>query len=117
MRHPPPVMKRILSALTLSLLVSCGGSQNGTTTSGSTTTPQAEADAFLAYYNPILVALYTETVRAAWVASTDVSEQHTGLRTGAETAFSAFAGNADIIRRARALLEHEEDLEPITVRI
>jgi peptidyl-dipeptidase A len=77
---------------------------------------QSQADALLDFYDPLLLALRAEASRAAWVASTDVTEEHTGLRTGAETAFSAFAGNAEIIRRARTLLEHEDALDELTVR-
>ncbi|MBX3268754.1 MAG: M2 family metallopeptidase [Sandaracinaceae bacterium] len=77
---------------------------------------QEQADALLSLYDPILLALSTESNRAAWAASTDVSDAHTGARTGAETAFSAFAGNAEIIRRARGLLERPSELNDLTVR-
>ncbi|MEZ4339748.1 MAG: M2 family metallopeptidase [Sandaracinaceae bacterium] len=80
------------------------------------TSAQAEANELLSLYDPILYALSTEATRAAWTASIDVSEEHTGARTGAETAFSAFAGNAEIIRRARALMEHQDELDDVTVR-
>src|SRR5687768_1099221 len=89
------------------LALSCGGSSPGAEHAAAPDSPQAQADAFLATYNPFFVALYTESSRAAWVASTDVSEQHTGMRTGADTAFGAFAGNALVIERARELLTHE----------
>lgn len=105
----------ILLLVTFALAPSCGGTSPGPETprAGSV---QAEADAFLAFYNPLLVALRSEASRAAWVASTDVTDEHTGMRTGAETAFGAFAGNAEIIRRARALLEHEDELNELTRR-
>lgn len=116
-------MKRWL-ALPLGLLFlvpalsSCGGSTPAPSVHAHAAerTMQEEADTLLAFYDPILLALYTESSRAAWVASTDVSDEHTGMRTGAETAFSAFAGNAEIIRRARQLLEHEDELSDVTVR-
>ena len=54
-------------------------------------TPQQEADALFSLYDPLFLALHAESERADWVASTDVSEEHTGARTGAATAFSAFA--------------------------
>jgi peptidyl-dipeptidase A len=108
-------MMRFRSLALLALLVGCGA---GTPAPrhGQPGTWQAEADALLAFYDPILLALYAESSRAAWVASTDVTEEHTGQRTGAETAFGAFAGNAEIIRRARLLLEHENELNDLTVR-
>lgn len=112
-------MKRKISLVVLLSafpMVSCGGSAASVEQAPAASTPQREADAMLAFYDPLLLALYAEVNRAAWVASTDVSEEHTGLRTGAETAFSAFAGNAEVIRRARALLEHQDELDDITVR-
>ncbi|WP_053232681.1 M2 family metallopeptidase [Sandaracinus amylolyticus] len=95
--------------------VACAGSAPAPR-SAADLSPQAQADELLALYDPIYVALYTESARAAWVAATDVSEEHTGQRTGADTAFAAFAGNAEVIRRARALLEVQDQLDPLTVR-
>ena len=93
----------------------CGGAQthSGSTSSGDV---EIEAQRLLAFYNPVYQALTTEASRAAWASSTDVSDEHTGLRTGATTAFSAFAGNALFITRARELLQHESELAPITAR-
>ncbi len=112
--------KVLLAALAGSLSVSCGGSTPGPARPAHAEAPesswQAQADTLLSLYDPLLLALYTESSRAAWTASTDVTEEHTGARTGAETAFGAFAGNGEIIRRARALLEHEDALDDITVR-
>ncbi len=99
----------------VALAVSCGGS-TPEAQHARAESAQARADALLELYDPLLLSLYTESSRAAWVASTDVTEAHTGQRTGAETAFSAFAGNAEIIRRARELLEHEDELDDVTVR-
>ncbi|MFK7990486.1 MAG: M2 family metallopeptidase [Sandaracinaceae bacterium] len=111
-------MRRLcVSCLLTLLLASCGGATPAPATpTAGPTSYQAEAETLLEFYNPILLALYTESARAAWVASTDVSEEHTGMRTGADTAYSAFTGNAEVIRRARALLEHEDELDDLTVR-
>jgi peptidyl-dipeptidase A len=105
------VASRVL--LGAAAIAGCGGAQVRT---ASDLPAQAQADELLALYDPIYAALYAESARAAWVASTDVSEAHTGMRTGADTAFAAFAGNAEVIRRARALLERESELDAITVR-
>lgn len=105
-----------LRYVTIIVALACGSSSPSTETVAPVDAPQAQADAFLATYDPFFVALYTESSRAAWVASTDVSEEHTGMRTGADTAFGAFAGNALVIERARALLEHERELDDLTVR-
>jgi peptidyl-dipeptidase A len=102
-------------ALAWILVLGCGGLPAHPSTAADLA-PEAQAQALLALYDPIYVALYTESARAAWLSSTDVSDEHTGLRTGADTAFAAFAGNAEVIRRARALLEHPEALSNLTVR-
>jgi peptidyl-dipeptidase A len=105
-------------AAVLSLAMSaCGGSAPPPPPrSAADLSPQAQADELLAFYDPIYVALYAESARASWLAATDVTDEHTGMRTGADTALAAFAGNAEVIRRARALLEREAELDPLTVR-
>ncbi|GAB4206719.1 MAG: hypothetical protein OHK0013_23650 [Sandaracinaceae bacterium] len=77
---------------------------------------QAEADDLLDFYDPAYRALATESARAAWLASTDVSPEHTGGRTAADQAFAAFTGSVEVIRRARTLLEHEDELDELTRR-
>src|SRR5687768_11875331 len=91
-----------LGFVVLYSLTGCAGATSPSPRSAADLSPQAQADELLAFYNPIYVALYTESARAAWLASTDVTEEHTGMRTGADTAFAAFGGNAEVIRRARA---------------
>ncbi len=108
-------MRRIVTLALAALLASCGTSAPAPAAPRAATA-QEDADAFLGFYTPIMQALYTESARASWVASIDVTEEHTGLRTGADTAFSAFTGNAEVIRRARQLLEHESELNDVTVR-
>jgi peptidyl-dipeptidase A len=98
-------------------LVSAGcGAEKARPCTAADLSPQQEAEQLLAFYDPVYVALATESARASWLASTDVTEEHTGMRTGADTAFAAFAGNAEVIRRARRLLERESELEPLTAR-
>jgi peptidyl-dipeptidase A len=109
----------LLGLVSLVLVASCG-----TPGAGQPTTPppapqrtvQDEANDFLAFYTPMMVGLYTEMVRASWTASTDVTEEHTGLRTGADTVWGAFVGSGLVIERARTLLEHESELDESTVR-
>ncbi len=108
---------RILTALALTALPACGASSTTVEDArGARTSYEDEAKQLLAFYNPLYVSLLTEASRAAWLSSTDVSEAHTGQRTGAATAFSAFAGNALFINRARELLTHESDLSDLTKR-
>ncbi|MBX7192266.1 MAG: M2 family metallopeptidase [Sandaracinaceae bacterium] len=77
---------------------------------------QEEADDLLDFYDPAYRALYTESARASWVASTDVSPEHTGARTAADQSFAAFTGSVEVIRRARLLMEHEDALDDLTRR-
>ncbi len=77
---------------------------------------QEEADDLLDFYDPVYRALYTSSARAAWVASTDVSPEHTSARAAADQAFAAFTGSVELIRRARLLLEHEGELDDLTRR-
>lgn len=104
----------LFASMLLSFVVGCGAAQPELNRPSGRLTPQEDADALLAFYNPIYLGLYRESALASWAAGTDVSERNTGLRTGANTAFSAFAGNAELIRRARALLTHEDELSELT---
>lgn len=102
---------------------SCGSSPPPATAEPEPTEPtdsrtdaQREADALLGFYTPALVALFAESSRASWAASTDVNDHNTGLRTGAETAVSAFTGNARFIEAARSLLARRDELDDSTAR-
>lgn len=77
---------------------------------------QEEADDLLDFYDPIYRALATESARASWTAATDVTPEHTGARTAADQSFAAFAGSVEIIRRARLLMEHADELDDLTRR-
>lgn len=106
----------------LLVLTACGGgaASSGRRTlpalQGGTTSWQAEADAFLAWYDPEYVRLYTASAQAAWVASTDVSDAHTTARQQADQAMAEMTGAVDVIERARLLLEHRAELAPLTQR-
>jgi peptidyl-dipeptidase A len=91
-----------------------GRGERRTATSGRSW--QAEADDLLDFYDPAYRALYNESARAAWLASTDVSAEHTGGRTAADQSFAAFTGSVEVIRRARLLMEHEDELDDLTRR-
>lgn len=51
-----------------------------------------------------------------WTASTDVTPEHTGARTGSGKAMAALAGSKVIVTRVKTLLAKEKDLDPITAR-
>ena len=78
--------------------------------------PAAAAKTFLETYNRTFQSLYTVANNAAWVAVTDVTEEHTGQRIGAEKAQAAYLGNPWIIEQARALLQHTNKLDRLTIR-
>ncbi len=76
----------------------------------------ADAKTFLETYNRIYQSLYTVANDAAWSALTDVTDEHTGQRIGAEKAQAAFLGSPWVIQRARELLQHTNQLDGLTVR-
>jgi peptidyl-dipeptidase A len=80
------------------------------------TEAQQKADAFFQMYDSLYQKMYTVDAEANWIASTDVSELHTGQRIGADTSYSAFQGNAYILDRARELMKQKDQLQPLTVR-
>jgi peptidyl-dipeptidase A len=77
---------------------------------------QRDAQSFLELYNRLYQSLYTVATEASWKAGTDVTPEHTGLRIGADHAFSAFVGNPFIIERTRHFLRHTNALDALTVR-
>ncbi|MBI2896129.1 MAG: M2 family metallopeptidase [Deltaproteobacteria bacterium] len=78
--------------------------------------PTQRAAAFLDFYNATLLALAPETNEAQWAASTDVNDRNVGRRLGADAVSGAFEGSAYVIRTARGLLEHRDDLDALTIR-
>ena len=78
--------------------------------------PQEEADEFLAMYESIAQKLYTVVAEAYWKGSTDVTDQHTGERIGADRAFGAFAGSSYVIDRTRKLLARKAEVNDLTRR-
>lgn len=78
-------------------------------------TPQASR-LFLEMYNSIWPSLYTTVAEAEWKGSTDVTDEHTGLRIGANQARAVFEGSPYIIQTTRWLLERKGELDDLTVR-
>ena len=76
----------------------------------------AEAKTFLEMYNRTYQRLYTVASEAQWAALTDVTDEHTGQRMGAEKAQAAFVGSPWVIEQARALMQHSNQLDRLTVR-
>ena len=78
--------------------------------------PQRKAIEFLTMYNTVYQKLYTVANNAEWKASTDVTEQHTGERIGADQALAVFQGSTYVIDQCRSLLAYKDQLDKLTVR-
>lgn len=77
---------------------------------------QGDARQFLETYNLTYQRLYTVASEAQWLALTDVTDEHTGQRIGADQAQSAYYGSPWIIHQVRDLLKQSSKLDPLTVR-
>ena len=71
---------------------------------------------FLDFYNRTYQNLYAVAQVANWLASTDVTPEHTGQRIGAEQAQAAFVGSPWVIEKTRDFLQHTNGLADLTVR-
>lgn len=77
---------------------------------------QERADRFLALVNAGYQSLLRVKNEEDWSASTDVTPEHDAASEAASQAYAAFNGNPELIREARALLEHRRELSDVTVR-
>ncbi|MBI3766775.1 MAG: M2 family metallopeptidase, partial [Ignavibacteriales bacterium] len=75
-----------------------------------------DANDFLTMYNTIFQKLATVSNNAEWKASTDVTDQHTGERIGADQSTATFTGSTYVIEKCRGLLKHKGELDALTVR-
>ena len=71
--------------------------------------PSPNVRDFLDMYNELDRRLYTVAGEANWRASTDVNEQHTGERIGADSALAAFRGSRYVIENSRRFLDENKD--------
>ena len=74
------------------------------------------ADQFLALVNAGYQALYRVESEAQWLAGTDVTAVHDAGAETAGKARAAFNGNPFIIREARELLSHRQELSELQIR-
>lgn len=75
----------------------------------STPTPNGDVEEFLRMYNLVDQRLYTVASEAAWKAASDVTEEHTGERIGADSALAAFRGSPYVIETSRRFLDRRKD--------
>jgi peptidyl-dipeptidase A len=99
----------IIIASLVTVLTVLGRQENQSSTS-------KEAKEFLAMYNTMYQKLSTVANNAEWKSSTDVTEQHTGERIGADQALAAFEGSTYVIEKCRSLLRHKDQLDALSAR-
>ena len=64
----------------------------------------------------LLTPVSTTASESDWVAATDVTPEHTGLRTGADKALATLSGATVIVTRAKAFLAKRKELDDVTAR-
>lgn len=110
------------AAIAVSVIcVLSGCSSGGLTGSGgvsgaSSPEPRAEVRDFLAFYNETAQRLIAVSSEANWRALTDVNDQHTGERIGADRALAAFQGSRYVIEKAKIFLNVRAALSDIEFR-
>ena len=82
----------------------------------ATTTDHSLAREFLKTYNDLDQRIETVASEANWKASTDVTDQHTGQRIGADAALAAFRGSKSVIDDSRRYLGLKGQLTDLEFR-
>jgi peptidyl-dipeptidase A len=111
MRLRPPLLILLVAAVSQ---VSPASGAGPTRTKKSAT--EKEAEAFLDVVTSLLTPVSTTAAEADWVAATDVTPEHTGLRTGADKAMATLSGATVIVTRAKAYLAKRKELDDLTAR-
>ena len=84
--------------------------------SASSSDPRRDAQEFLRMYNDVDQQLLTVSSNANWRSESDVTEQHTGERIGADSAKAAFTGSRYVIDSARKHLTLRQTLSDVEFR-
>ena len=77
---------------------------------------EREARTFLETVSGLVQPLATVANEAAWIASTDVSPEHTSARAAAEKAAAAVTGSKLVIERTSAYLAKPSELSDLSLR-
>jgi peptidyl-dipeptidase A len=77
---------------------------------------EREVRAFLETVSGLVQPLATVANQAAWIASTDVSPEHTSARAAAEKAAAAVTGSKLVIERTSAYLAKPSELSDLSLR-
>ena len=64
----------------------------------------------------LLTPVSTTAAEADWVAATDVTPEHTGLRTGADKAMATLSGATVIVDAGQGVLAKRKELDDVTAR-
>jgi peptidyl-dipeptidase A len=116
MRLRPPLLILLVATVSQVSPASGAGPTRGPKASGKTTATEKEARAFLDVVTSLLTPVSTTAAEADWVAATDVTPEHTGLRTGADKAMATLSGATVIVTRAKAYLAKRKELDDVTAR-
>ncbi|HVP39321.1 MAG TPA: M2 family metallopeptidase [Candidatus Saccharimonadales bacterium] len=106
----------VLRLLAVGILLTLAGAAVAAPADSVKSALQERADRFLDLVNAGYQGLYTVAQRAQWDAATDVTPEHDAASAAASKAQAAFLGNPALINECKALLEHESELAPLTVR-
>lgn len=113
----PPVKPRLLSPMLLCLLSGCAPPpKGGVATQAAPAVERTDVHEFLAMYNQTDQRLGAVSAEANWKAATDVNDQHTGERIGADRALAAFRGSRYVIEKAKNFLNAREGISDIEFR-
>ena len=77
---------------------------------------ERDAEAFLASVSSLIQPVATVTDNIDWIASTDVTPEHTAERAGADKVFAALVGSKTIIEKTKGFLKNEKQLDDLTAR-
>jgi peptidyl-dipeptidase A len=104
--------------LLLGALTACAPSGTKLTESstGGGNGGRPDAKDFLAMYSDTDQRLFAVAAEANWKAVTDVTEEHTGERIGADRALAAFRGSRYVIEQAKNFLDSKEGLSDLEFR-
>jgi peptidyl-dipeptidase A len=82
----------------------------------TTETAVRDGKEFIKSYNDLYQIMYTVDSEANWKASTDVTEEHTGGRIGADQVFSAYQGSPYILNESKEFLKQKNLFDPLSIR-
>src|SRR5882724_1811578 len=77
---------------------------------------EREAEAFIESVSSLLQPVATVADNVDWVASTDVTPEHTAERAGGDKVFAALVGSKVIIEKTKGFLKNEKQLDEGTAR-